>query len=161
MLEESSEEIFSTLKSAVGLPLFPVRKSFGEPERAVMQDAEARTQPSFRTEGLVLRGYILQRVRATTSRRLTLAVELLSHSETPVSNLIRIGKWSGYYASRARPLRYSVWDGTQAKSHSLLLCDSTLPLHGDRFASLTSWASQHFFLLAESLSRGTSIRSIY
>jgi hypothetical protein len=49
-----------TLKSAVGLPLFPVRKSFGEPEHAVMQEAGARPQPSLRTEGLVLRDYIFQ-----------------------------------------------------------------------------------------------------
>jgi hypothetical protein len=42
--------------SAVGLPLFPVRKSVGEPEHAVTQETEARPGPQCGTEGLVLRG---------------------------------------------------------------------------------------------------------
>src|SRR5580658_211021 len=48
------------LISAVGLPLFPVRKSFGEPESAVMQGTGASPRPPCRTEGLALRRYIFQ-----------------------------------------------------------------------------------------------------
>jgi len=42
-------------KNAVGLPLFPVRKSVGEPERAVTAERDARPGPQCRTEGLALR----------------------------------------------------------------------------------------------------------
>jgi hypothetical protein len=35
-------------KMRVGLPLFPVRKSIGEPESAVMHNAEARPRPQVR-----------------------------------------------------------------------------------------------------------------
>jgi hypothetical protein len=38
------------------LPLFPVRKSFGEPEHAVMPERGARPRPQCGTEGLALGG---------------------------------------------------------------------------------------------------------
>ena len=51
------------LNSAVGLPLFPVRMSVGEPEHAVMLERDARPRPQCGTEGLALRSYVFQQVR--------------------------------------------------------------------------------------------------
>jgi hypothetical protein len=48
----------------VGLPLFPVRKSFGEPKHAVMRRDRARPRPWGKTEGLDLQAYIFQHVIA-------------------------------------------------------------------------------------------------
>ena len=48
-------------KGAVGLPLFPVRKSVGEPEHAVMRGTGASPRPPCGTEGLALRRYSFQR----------------------------------------------------------------------------------------------------
>ena len=53
--------------SAVGLPLFPVRKSIGEPESAVMASNDARPLPQCRTEGLALRRSFFQQLRISPS----------------------------------------------------------------------------------------------
>jgi len=52
--QESVVRRRTRLKSAVGLPLFPVRKSCGKPESAVMRREDARPGPQCGTEGLAL-----------------------------------------------------------------------------------------------------------
>lgn len=59
-------ELVSRFCSAVGLPLFPVRKSIGEPESAVMLEKDARPVPQCKTEGLALRRSFFQQLTAGT-----------------------------------------------------------------------------------------------
>jgi hypothetical protein len=73
-------------QSAVGLPLFPVRKSFGEPEHAVMPKTGARPGPQQGTEGLALRRYIFQSVRHLAWLARADVAKPWSHDETSVSS---------------------------------------------------------------------------
>ena len=70
----------------VGLPLFPVRKSLGEPEHAVMSDREARPRPQCGTEGLALRRYSFQQVMSTQDAAQRAWREPASQAETEVSS---------------------------------------------------------------------------
>jgi len=60
------QERFCLIRRCGWAPLFPVRKSIGEPEAAVIQEGEARPGPQCGTEGLVPRRYIFQQVKSIT-----------------------------------------------------------------------------------------------
>jgi hypothetical protein len=69
-------------KHAVRLPLFPVRKSFGEPQLAVMQTKKHARDHTLRPKGLVPRRDIFQQVRTTKPARSKPRPRLQSHPET-------------------------------------------------------------------------------
>jgi hypothetical protein len=79
-------EVLSSLLMRLRLPLFPVRKSFGEPESAVMAEREARPRPSCGTEGVALERYMFQSVRASLDASLRPPPRRQSQGETRVSN---------------------------------------------------------------------------